>query len=432
MRVVRLNAIWIVILSLFTSAMMSSCDSSDDDDDDDDDWTTTSDYDVIEQAVLDAWIEANWPDLVGSRQEDGYYIEVLSEDKDPSYPKTNTTSCWVEYNITSRDLDGNICHTRDEYTAIQQGTFTLYTRYAPMKTYISLLDGDSYEYYYDDDADNYQESALVQAMKASEMTINGVTQPFDLTVGSKIRLWMPSRIIHDGGNGSGGYAGQYSIIISRPMVSEIEITNVVVDAEKNEKEVIDWFVENQEVPSDWEFVKNKYADYIYINHSYTPNTSLKYLSEYNYTQLDEAANFQELEEKINETLIDVFGSGVTVTRDEDDLIDEDLCYIWYITRTLDGFIVDTNIEEVKELIYKTSAGTSEDDGSHMSYSTSATKDSYIMALYYTIPKLEYGQWATMITSSLEAYDIDGVTGTSTTTEIAPYASLIFQFFVEND
>ncbi len=430
MKILKLNTIWIIILSLFTSVMVTGCSTSDDDDDDD--WATTDDYDVIEQAVFDLWMESNWPDLVSSRQEDGYYIEVLSEDKDSSYPNTNVTSCWVEYNIVSRDLDGNICNTRNESIAIQQGTFTLYTRYAPTKSYVSLLNSGMYEDYYDGDADDYQESAFTQAMKATEMTINGVTEPFSLTVGSKIRLWMPSRLIDSGGNGTGGYAGQYSISSGRPMVSEIEITNVVIDAEKSEKEVIDWFINSQEVSSDCEFVKDKYADYIYINHNYTPYTPLNYMSPYNYTQLDAAENFEDLEAQINQILIETFGDGIEVTRDEDDLIDDDYAYIWYITRTLDGFIVDTNIEEVKELIYETSAGTSEDDGSFLSYSSASLRDSYIMAFYYSIPKLEYGQWATMITSSLEAYDIDGVTGTLTNTEILPYSSLIFQMYIEND
>ncbi|MFI3248403.1 MAG: hypothetical protein R3Y39_04665 [Rikenellaceae bacterium] len=435
MKVLKINRLWILFLSLFATVMVAGCSSSDDDDEidtSDDDWTSSDDYDIVEQAVFDAWIEVNRPNLVDSRQEDGYYIEILSEDKDLSYPKTNTTSCWVEYNITSKDLDGNICHTRNEMTAIQQGTFTLYTRYAPTKRFFSLINEDIYEDYYSGDADDFQLSALEQVIRATEMTIDGVTEPFDLTVGSKIRLWMPSRLIDGGGNGSGGYAGQYSISSGRPMITEVEITNVVVDAEQNEREVLDWFRDSQEVPSDWEFVLDPYADHIYVNHYYTPYTNLNYLEPYNYTQLDEAANFEELEALINETLIEVFGEGKTPTRNESKFIDDETCYMWYITRTLDGFIVDTNIEEVKELIYKTSNGTSEDDGTRLSFYKDTAYDTYVRAFYYSIPELEYGQWATIITTSGEGYGMTGVTGSSSSTEILPFSSLIFQLYIEYD
>ena len=71
--------------------------------------------------------------------------------------------------------------------------------------------------------------------------------------------------------------------------------------------------------------------------------------------------------------------------------------IWYIGRFLDGFIFDTNIDEVKKIIY----GEVKSAGSALSYKPSERK--MIEAFYYTIPNLKYGQWAELITTSTNAY-----------------------------
>lgn len=427
MKLKMINRLRLVFLSVFSIVVAASCTSVDATDDDFDDDTYDTAYDETEQLVFDEWMALYHPELIDSRQDEGFYVEILSEDKDLSYPATNGTSCWVYYNILSYDLEGNICNTRSESVAIQQGTFNLYTRYVPTNMYVGLVtnyDEDDDDYDYDDD------DALTYALRNQELVIDGVSVAANFTVGSKFRLWMPSRLVSGTGDGTGGYAGQFSRTLGRPMVSEIEITSVIVNAEDHEKEVLDWFVDNQENPSDWEFVENIYADYIYINHNYTPNTTLNFISPYTYNQLDNASNFEELDALINEALIEAFGEGIVPTRDEDDIIDDDVVSVWYITRTLDGFVVDTNIEEVDHLVYNTWDRTSEDYGSPLSYST-ASRDSYIDAFYYTIPLLEEGQWVTMVTSSLEAYDIDGSSGSATSTEINPYTSLIFQMYIED-
>lgn len=428
MKIVNVKSFLVTLLSTFILLNMGACSSPNAEKDNNEPESTTpdedEDYDDIEQMVFDSWIENNRPDLVNDRQEAGYYVEILKDEPDNSYPATNKTSCWVEYNITARDLDGNVTNTRNESMALLQNTFNLYTRYVPAKSYISL--------YEDEDNENWENDVFVQALRAQKFVIDGVNTPVKLTVGNKIRLWAPSRLAGSFANGEYGYSGQFAWAGNTPIIYDIEITNVVVDAEKNEREILDWFIESQEVPSDWEFVTDKDCNSVYINYSYTPNTVLNYKSPYNYTQLDRAKDFEDMESQVNQILVDVFGEGNTPTGDEENIIDEEMCNVWYITRTLDGFIVDSNIEEVKSLVHNTWEYTTEEHGSPLSYSTESTADSFISAFYYTIPKLEFGQWTTMITSSLEAYEKEGQSGSATSTTIDPYTTLIFQLYVEED
>jgi len=82
--------------------------------------------------------------------------------------------------------------------------------------------------------------------------------------------------------------------------------------------------------------------------------------------------------------------------------------IWYIGRFLDGFIFDTNINEVKELIY----GSGYTAGEAIEYTPSS--GGLISAFYYTVPNLKFGQWATFITTSTNGYGSAGQNGSSTT------------------
>lgn len=83
--------------------------------------------------------------------------------------------------------------------------------------------------------------------------------------------------------------------------------------------------------------------------------------------------------------------------------------IWYIGRFLDGFIFDTNIDEVKEIIY----GEVASEGSALTYTPEKDQSSLITAFYYTIPNLLYGQWAEFVTISSQAYGATGRSGSTT-------------------
>ena len=93
------------------------------------------------------------PELLGNRQEArgfSYYVDVLDAG---STDKADTliaeTDCWVQYEFTARDLNGNVCMTRNAVQAKQQGTFTRYTYYSPYfrysgSDYTTLLEGSYY------------------------------------------------------------------------------------------------------------------------------------------------------------------------------------------------------------------------------------------------------------------------------------------------
>ena len=83
--------------------------------------------------------------------------------------------------------------------------------------------------------------------------------------------------------------------------------------------------------------------------------------------------------------------------------------IWYVGRFLDGFIFDTNIQEVKKLAFN------EDESAEaISYSVESNKDDYINAWALGVPKLRYGSWGAIITTSGYAYGTSGVSGSTTT------------------
>ena len=96
--------------------------------------------------------------------------------------------------------------------------------------------------------------------------------------------------------------------------------------------------------------------------------------------------------------------------------------VWYIGRFLDGFIFDTNIDEVKQIIY----GEVRKTGSAHSYDVQ--NPDLITAFYYIVPHLKYGQWATLVTTSTNAYGTTGKSGgSSTSTSSNGYTSSYYDY-----
>lgn len=93
--------------------------------------------------------------------------------------------------------------------------------------------------------------------------------------------------------------------------------------------------------------------------------------------------------------------------------------IWYIGRFLDGFIFDTNIDEVKEIIY----GEVKSEGSALSYTPE--DGGLINAFYYTIPTMRYGQWGSLITVSTHGYGASGQSGS--TSSSSGYSSNYYDY-----
>jgi hypothetical protein len=120
----------------------------------------------------------------------------------------------------------------------------------------------------------------------------------------------------------------------------------------------------------------------------------------------------DIDRRINEALLERFGEGITYDEvlTADSLNTKSSANIWYIGRFLDGFIFDTNIDEVKEIVY----GKVETAGTSLSFETTEPLDNdYILAWNYALPTLRRGQWATILTVSTYAYGISGMAGSHT-------------------
>ena len=73
----------------------------------------TMSFNDVEQRSLKAWIEKYKPELEDNYQEEGgYYVEVLDAGCADSVAITGK-DVWLWYEFTGRDLEGNICETRD-------------------------------------------------------------------------------------------------------------------------------------------------------------------------------------------------------------------------------------------------------------------------------------------------------------------------------
>lgn len=81
-----------------------------------------------EKLSLEAWIRQHRPHLQDNYQpvgDSGYWVEVLDEgDSESSYVETDV---WVWYDLSVRDLHGNIVLTRRAVEARQLNTFSRYT-----------------------------------------------------------------------------------------------------------------------------------------------------------------------------------------------------------------------------------------------------------------------------------------------------------------
>jgi hypothetical protein len=87
--------------------------------------------------------------------------------------------------------------------------------------------------------------------------------------------------------------------------------------------------------------------------------------------------------------------------------------IWYVTRLLDGFIIDTNIPEVKKIIYDDEI--TDEVGTPLDFVTSTPEsNSLVDAWIYSIPQMKLGAWNAILTGSSNAYGATGVSGSTIT------------------
>lgn len=409
----------------------------------------------FETQALEAWITQHRPELLENYQpEGGYYVEVLDAGETDAEPVRDTV-CWVRYDFSGRDLSGNIILTRNEREAIQAGTYTKYTHYVPLYnicglTNTSLLEG------------TYLAMRNTLTLGENYAQQHGLDPEFELRKGSRVTLYMPSRIVGSGGvSGEGGYEGQYSLDAGRPYV----VTLTVVDRVKNpleaEGETVDAFceanggltifsrgseeeggssapVEGTEttMPTDPEDPRHPYVRaerwvsacdtvaQVYVNYRFDPKTDrLQFTNPYEskLPPYDDG----NLENRIADALIKRFHPDEESTYEGVAALDADsvkldgTAKIWYIGRLSDGFIFDTNIDEVKKLIY----GKVDSEGEALSYTPES--GGQIQAFYYTVPNLKFGQWAALMTISTYAYGSTGQSGGTNT--ITGYSSSYYDY-----
>ena len=401
-------------------------------------------YEAYETVAFHEWMEINKKELLGNLQPNGeYYIDiektgVISDDN----PPISDTATWIKFSFTGRDLAGNLVISRDEIEAKQQGTFTKFTRYVPFYKFASdyssvLTEGTTLA---------LRDEIVLDKKYASD---NGLPEKLRMRLGSKFTLYMPSSVTGGGFGGAGGYEGQYKLDAGRPFVVTMEIVDTVKNPLQREGSNVDEFCKNNgglrlppvEVkpdvaadedkddgglptdPNDPEHPYNdmRYAWYsaadsvpqVYVNYRFKPSDILNYgtvatVSEYK-SAFAPYNSMAKLDIDIAKVLKERFHkdedyAGVKGLVDADTVGLDGAVNIWYIGRLSDGFIFDTNIDEVKELVY----GKVSTKGEALAYTPSS--GGLIQAFYYTVPNLKYGQWATLITTSTNGYGAEGKPG----------------------
>lgn len=420
-------------------------------------------YSDVEQRSLEAWIKKYHEELLSNYQEEGgYYVEILEEGNGKGI--VTGKDVWMWFDITVRDLQGNIQETRSADVALQLATYTNYAHYVPAirfsgKDKHTLMEGTYLATF------NPLKIGYIGGQKLdSEIE-------YQVGYGSKLRLYLPSSVTKSTADTSdGGYEGQFEMDGNKPIIVDLTIYGSVENPVAYEGERIDSFAtetlgglctEHKSIKEEVNTEKSHYRrqttraeeeneeekkmtneeavetfydgrwhqpvdtlEHLLVNYAYTPQKSinfagsigidtLKYPGENIYTAGEVYSS--DVDSKINAALIARFGKGAT-TKEEyielDSLRTRPMANVWYIGRFLDGFIFDTNIDEVKEIIY----GEVKTKGEALTfYTTNMDDNNYILAWNYSLPTLRYGQWATILTSSTYGYGIAGVVGSHKTT-----------------
>ncbi len=423
------------------------------------------DFDDLEQQVLAEWMEAyvtgyqywevtNDDDDDGDNYESCYYTVIESGDEgDMSEPAIYTyADCWVQYNITSYTLEGAVCVTRNELIAYKQGVFDPFVRYCPLYQDLHYNDEDYNDSYLYD----YLPECLNKAFSNPELA---------LRKGTKVTMYIASEIIDGADTGGSGFLCEAVLSYYQPLKAVVEIVDVIENPRTKEIADINDFtttnggllINYRQADEDEEIEDEDYEEYneaqeliperwsnsldtianLYIDRRYTiANTSYTYINEYKstnpesvyskYTMAElDAEIYRLIQADIDDDDIDFYDiEELTELKSEDFIEFSGGANIWYIGRFLDGFIFDTNINCIVDLI------NDDDDVSNLSsleYSsvTTAENSQYISAWFYSVPQLRYGQWATIITSSSNGYG--ELTGN---TNIPAYTPLLFHIFIE--
>ena len=404
---------------------------------------TTEPYEKFEDLALRAWIAQNRAELLDNYQqfgEAGYYLD-LHQAGDLASAPINDTIRWIRFDFSGRDLAGNIILTRNAQEAQLAGTFTKYTHYVPFYRYCgessySLIEGTWLAM--------HEKQRLGESYYAANRDRLGLDKAeYEMRIGAGVTLYMPSRVVGSGLQGDGGYEGQYALDAGKPLVITMEIRDTVKNPLQREGSEVDAYCERNggrqvyskdekdteavKWPSSFDDENHPYTidkrwvsacdsvAQLYVNYRFAPNETFTYPEPYHvgvapYTDEGSVAS---IDAQIAEALQKRFHAdepykGVAAL-DADSVKLDGTAKIWYIGRFLDGFIFDTNIDEVKEIVY----GEVASEGSALSYTPE--DGGLITAFYYAIPNMRYGQWGALITTSTNAYGASGQSGSTSTT-----------------
>ena len=417
----------------------------------------TMSFEDIEQRSLKAWIEKNHKDLVDNYQEEGgYYVEVLDPGCADSMAITGK-DVWLWYDFTGRDLQGNICETRDWKLAKQLNTYNIHAHYVPTFRFSGK------------ESTTMMEGTYLATF--NKLNIDG--EEFEVRYGTKLRLYMPSSIVAPL-SADGGYEGQYALDEGKPMIVDMHIYGHVANPVAYEGNRVEAFAkangglcsehktvkteedeqtkarrrrmstradegENKDEEVDTrplEFYDGRWhqpvdtLEHLLVNYAYSPaRQSFNFNSVgadtmmYNNRYEDVSENIyaagdiysqSDLNSRIDAALVERFGAGITYDEvlEADSVDTKSTVKVWYVGRFLDGFIFDTNIDEVEEIVF----GKVDSKGEALSFTTADPLDNdYILAWNHSIPTLRLGQWATILTVSTYAYGLEGKTGATTST-----------------
>ncbi len=437
-----------LVFAAMTAFAVSSCVESND-----------LSFEEVEKLALDAWMEINKPEVKENNYQErgGFYVEVLEEGVQDSVAVRDAEgNPWVWFDVTCRDLKGNVVLTRDYGQALQQDSYTTHTHYVPYFLYCGA------------DENTSMPEGTYMALR-NKLKI-GKNLEFKVRYGTKLRLYLPSSVAAGDQTmgGDGGYGGQYVLDAHRPMIVDMQVWGHVANPLAYEDSWLKSFAEanggvapkkdkeqeKKEAALRRSYMRNSRADEgedkeeevvyddkwhlavdsiagLYVNYLYTPKQSLNYdclrsdtllyagQTEYKKGEVFEAG-LAEINRRVDEALLERFGEGVHPA-DAEPLDSTNIAKVWYVARLLDGFIVDTNIPEVKRIVYDDVED--DEEGKALDFYTDKDSDAnkYVDAWIYAVPQLKLGAWNLILTTSSNAYGATGVSGTSSSSSSSNYA-----------
>lgn len=427
--------------------------------------SVTLSYDEMEAIALEEWIKINRPELLNNYQPNGgYYVEILDEGVADSVP-VRYHNAWLWFDVTCRDLAGNVVLTRNSELARMQDSYTDYTHYVPYFLFCG-----------EENSSKLPEGTYLSMR--NKLNIGG--KEYSARYGTKMRLYLPSSVAagDEGLSGDGGYEGQYTLDANRPMIVDIKVWGHVTNPVEYEDNWVRSFAEangglapipeNKDEAEEQQRLRRSYMRPIvtrgdetseedssepvvydnkwympvdsiaglYVNYMYNPNVSFEYnclrpdtlmyqgQTEYKIGKIYGTKSLAQINKEIDQVLLKKFGEGLHPA-DAEPADSVSIADVWYVTRLLDGFVIDTNIPEIKKIVYGNDYEESVSDNDATALEVSLNEDdtsdsSFVDAWNYAIPHLKLGAWSAILTVSSNAYGATGVTGSSSSSSYSSY------------